>query len=258
MSGQLAHAAPRPGPGSSERLREVARSGFRNLVQIVPGAVGRGLLGGLKGLLLYGVGAGLLGLGGALIGRLRWELPWWLVAVNAVVPMIALGAAGAYASGLRSALLYLAEQMERRGVIRALYALLRPTLLKAARSAEGAARPVTERELAQKLRQSVLGRLRECEAPEDVRRSLGERLSTFVAGRLQRQLVFGVLGSLAAEMSAGASAEEMEQSGLAQLERALSELIVDLFELQARLALAVAFVVSVLPTVLYVLVARPG
>lgn len=250
-------ASPSGGLSASEQLTAVALNGFLNLVDIIPGAVGRGLVGAFKGALTYGLLGVSIGIGGALVARTRWDLPLWMVTVNAVVATVAFGAAGAYGSGLQAALSRLADEMDRRGVVRALYAMIRPALLKAAEAAENAAAPLAQHELVKKVHASVADRLSRAEAalPEPgLEPSLAERVTRFLARRVQAQLAFGILAQLAIAGGPGEVAGHLEQSGIAQLEGALRDFIVELFALQTKLAIGLAFLASVLPIVVYAVV----
>lgn len=239
-------------PPASEQLKTAARNGFLALVEIIPGAVGRGLLGAVKGFFLFGLAGAAIGAGGALLARLRWDLPVWMISLNAVVATVALALAGAYGMGLRSALTRLASEMEKRGVVRAIYALIRPALLKAARKAEEASRPLTQAELTRSIRESVGGRLRDSAAGVGAK-SLLDRVVRFIAGQLQEQMVLGVVMQVATAEKPDSAVEELEHTGLGKVEEAVSKFIVELFEMQTMLAFGAALVASVLPIVVYVL-----
>lgn len=262
MSQPLASAAVQPpaasagGLSASEQLTAVALNGFLNLVDIIPGVVGRGLIGALKGALTYGLLGAMIGIGGALIVRWRWDVPLWMVTVNAIVATVAFGAAGAYGSGLQAALSRFADEMDRRGLVCALYAMIRPALLKAAAAASTTVVPLSQHELVKSVRASVADRLSRAEdaLPEpSLQPTLTERVIRFLARRVQTQLAFGVIAQLAIAGGPGEVASHLEQSGISQLESALRDFIVDLFALQTKVAIALAFVVSVLPVLIYVM-----
>lgn len=241
-------AEPVSAASASAQLQQIAQSGFLALVEIIPGAIGRGLLGAVKGFFLFGLAGAAIGVGGALLARMRWELPLWMALVNAAVAIVALSLAGAYGMGLRAALVRLAEEMERRGVVVALYALLRPALLKAVDRAREAAGPVN---LSASVREAIRRRLSEATTGGD-ERSMLDRAQAFIARRFEEQLVWSVTAQLLAG-DAEDAARGLENAGLRRVEEAVSSFIVELFELQITLAFCAAMVASILPMTLYVL-----
>ncbi len=241
-----------PSPASAQ-LRSVARSGLLTLSQIIPRVVWRGFVSAFKGLLVFvPVGA----LFGGVAAFLGWQLggwPGWLLALDAVVASIAFGAAGGYTGAVRGALAELAAQLQQRGAVRAVYALVRPAALKVARQASQAARPLTHHELTVALTRSVGERLRQAEETVQVGGTWVDRIVRFLARRAERMLVLAASQKLLRSKDPKQTLLALENSGLESLEQTVGETLLDVHGLQVTLAWGAAVIASALPSALYVL-----
>jgi hypothetical protein len=243
------------GAAGWQALLAIAGAGVRALAEILPGALARGLAGGFT----WGAALGLLGaLGGAVaLGVTRsGDAPTWLVVLQPAVMAVAFACAGAYAGAVRAALAHVASQMEARGVVRALYALLRPAMAQVARRASAGGATLGRTALVREVRDEVWSRLARVEAEETDRARRAspgpaQRLAMFMAQRGERLLVIAAIGNLVTADDPDGALAQLEGMGLPKLEATVGELLRGLFSTQVKIAFAAATAVGAAPILVH-------
>lgn len=243
-------------PTTNQRVIELARQGFAALIQFVPAVLWAGLKRAIGGFFVMGLVGNIFAaaIAGYLfaVGR---PLPTWMIAVTLVVTPLSLSMAGAVVGGMRGLLGTLATLLAERNLIGYLYALVRPILVRAATMLAEKGGPVTRSEVLLRLRQAAGERMNAVLAPADPNESLGDKLDRLVASKLQMVLVMAAISPDATSADRQTAIAELEQTGIAKLESAMVGAISGLNDTQAIVAIAAGATASVLPYVLYFLLA---
>jgi len=255
MSAQPLEVQEAPVQSQREQLLALTRAGLRLFVRVVPALVWAGLVGALKGLVLFGlvglVAGGLFVLLPRLLGLP--PAPLWLDILSFVVPPIALSLAGGYLLMMQRMTQRLAQEAQERGLVRYLYAVIKPVLVQVGRRVQGKG-TLSRAELSRAIESSVAERMHEAAAGGDAGpSSLGDRMEGFLMEQSRR--VLGLL-ALRAALSApdGATAVRgVEDVGLDRLETALADTLEDLFFVQMVLALLGGLLVASAPAVIRLL-----
>jgi hypothetical protein len=241
-------------PSKRQQLLQGARSGFRLLREVVPPLVGAGLRGALLGGVLFGVG------GLALAVALPWGLPLlgagptplWLNLLNGVLIPLVLAIAGGYALMLQGVSGRLAEEVQKRGLVGYLYAILKPVTRQVAQRLKGTG-TLSRAELTRVIKQSLDERMREMAEEEGESPSHAKRLEGFLMEQSRRVLLMVALRTALSAPDVPTAVRDLETLGLERVESILAEVVEDLFFFQMMLALAAGLLVSALPTVLLLL-----
>lgn len=237
-------------PGS--KLAEYGAQGVYALISVVPGLVGSGFVGAIRGFFSLGLAAAimtaLLQLSCSWVGL---ELPSWLWVVHWIVWPLSFGIAGGYVGGARALLARLSREVAERNLVVYLYAIVRPTLSHVACSMErGAGRltPTTLRQELQTSARSTLERLVE----RTPAAGWIERVQTWVGLRMQLMLTLAALPVMTSTERQEVVAE-LEAVSVERVEEALADSIRGLFDTQVMLAGGVAALVSGVPLLGYAL-----
>jgi hypothetical protein len=233
----------------------IMRSTLKLLVQVVPSLIGAGLLGALKGVVIFG----LLGLGVSagylLLPRLLGSppRPIWLDTLGGVLPPLALSLAGGYVLMLQGVMKRLAREMKERGLVGYLYALIKPTVVQVAHHLRGAG-PLSRAEHRRAIKRALADRLRAAATASDQEpASRTERLERFLMQYSRRILGLVALRTALSAPDAPTAVRNLETLGLDRLESALEETLEDLFTLHMVLALGAGLLVTAVPPLLLVL-----
>jgi len=241
-------------PSKRQQLLQVARSGVKLLIGVVPSLVGAGLKGALKGVLIFG----LFGLALALVFPWMPRLfgspptPLWLDLLNGVLMPLALAVSGGYVLMLQGASARLAEEVQKRGLVSYLYAILKPVTLRAARRLRGAG-TLSRAELTHAIEQSLAERMREVSEDEGAPPSRSEKLEGFLMEHSRRVLGMVALRTAFSAPDVPTAVRDLESLGVERLESMLAETLEELFFFQMVLALGAGLLVAAVPTLLLLL-----
>ncbi len=239
-------------PAKAEQTATLARSGMRLLMGLVPSLLKAGVLGALKGLFLFGVLG--VGVGGAYVYAPSLlglpAAPGWLTALGLLLPPVALALAGGYALMVRGFTGRLAEEAQQLGLVRYLYAIIKPALAQAARRVSGKG-DVSRAELKSAIKQSVAEQVREAmEARAEGPPSFLKKVEGFLAENSRRVLGLVAVKAVLTAPDRGTAVKNLEEVGLERVEVVLSETLEDLFFFQMLLALGAGVLVSAVPAFL--------
>lgn len=243
-----------PASTGRQQLMQVARTGLGLLVRVVPPLVGAGLLGALKGGLLFGLLGLVASVGFVALPSITGAppLPLWLKLLSLALMPAALAFSGGYALALKAVANRLAQEAQERGLVGYLYAVIKPTALQVARRLRGSG-SLSRAELTREIERSLAERLREASASDPSTPSRAERLERALINNSNRILCFAMLMTAASAPDAPAAVRELENLGIQRLEDALGETLEDVFSFQMMLALGGGLLVAALPPVLSVL-----
>jgi hypothetical protein len=255
MSSQPLAAQAAPVPSKREQLLALTRSGLRLFVSMVPSLVGAGLLGAIKGLVVFGL-TGLVA--GALFVLLPRFLglppaPLWLEILGFLLPPLALSLSGGYILMVQRVTERLAHEAQERGMVRYLYAVIKPVLVQVGRRLQGKG-TLSRAELSRAIESSVAERMHEVADPSDkALPSLGERMERFLMEHSRRVLGLLALRAAVTAPDASTAVRNVEEVGIDRLEMALAETLEDLFFVQMLLALMAGILVAAAPAVIRLL-----
>jgi hypothetical protein len=241
-------------PSKRQQLLQVARSGLKLLIGVVPSLVGAGLKGALKGVLIFG----LFGLVLALVLPWMPELlgtsptPLWLDLLNGVLMPLALAVSGGYVLMLQGVSARLAEEVQKRGLMGYLYAILKPVTLRVAHRLRGSG-TLSRAELSRAIEQSLAERMREVSEEEGAPPSRSERLEGFLMEHSRRVLGMVALRTAFSAPDVPTAVQNLETLGVERLESMVAEVLEELFFFQMMLALGAGLLVAALPTLLLLL-----
>jgi hypothetical protein len=255
MSSQPLAVQATPVPSKREQLLALTRSGLRLFLSVVPSLVWAGLLGALKGVVLFGLTGLVAGATFVLLPRLLGlpPAPLWLEILGFLLPPFALSLSGGYILMVQRATERLAREVQERGMVRYLYAVIKPVLVQVGRRLRGQG-TLSRAELSRAIESSVAEQLKEAAADgEQAPHSLGERMEGFLM--MQSRRVLGLLALRAALTAPDVStaAHNVEELGIARLEMALADTLEDLFFVQMLLALVAGVLVAASPAVIRLL-----
>ncbi len=228
-------------PSKRQQLLQVARSGLKLLIGVVPSLVGAGLKGALKGVLIFG----LFGLVLALVLPWMPELlgtsptPLWLDLLNGVLMLQGVSAR-------------LAEEVQKRGLMGYLYAILKPVTLRVAHRLRGSG-TLSRAELSRAIEQSLAERMREVSEEEGAPPSRSERLEGFLMEHSRRVLGMVALRTAFSAPDVPTAVQNLETLGVERLESMVAEVLEELFFFQMMLVLGAGLLVAALPTLLLLL-----
>lgn len=255
MSNRAEVVQAAPVPSKREQLLALARSGLRLFIGMVPSLVGAGLLGALKGLVLFGLAGLVVGALFVLLPRLLElpPMPLWLESLGFLLPAIALSLSGGYILMVQRVTEGLAREVQERGMVRYLYAVIKPVLVQVGRRIQGKG-TLSRAELSRVIESSVAEQLREAAADgEQAPRSLGERMEGFLMEHSRRVLGLLALRAALTAPDASTAARNVEELGIDRLEMALAETLEELFFVQMLLALMAGVLVAASPAVIWLL-----
>jgi len=255
MSAQPLEAQAAPVPSPRDQLLALTRAGLRLFVSMVPALIGAGLLGALKGLLLFGLVGLVVGGLFLLLPRLMGlpEAPLWLEILGVLLPPVALSISGGYILMMQRMTQGLAQQAQERGVVRYLYAVIKPVLVQVGRRIRGTG-TLSRAELSRAIESSVAEQMHEAAVNGDSDSpSLGERMEGFLMEHSRRVLGLLALRAAVTAPDAATAVRNVEDVGLERLEIALADTLEDLFLVQMLLALLAGLLVAGAPAVIRLL-----
>lgn len=238
-------------PSKSEQAASLARSGVRLLISIVPSLLKGAVLGALKGLFLFGILG--VAVGGAYVFAPSWlgvpAAPGWLLALGMLLPPLALAVAGGYALMVRGFTGRLAEEAQERGLVRYLYAIIKPALAQVS-SRLGGRQKLSRSELSRAIKASVAEQVREAMEPPQGPPSFLKKVEGFLAENSYRVLGLVAVKAAVTAPDGATAVKNLEEIGIERVEVTLSETLEDLFFFQMVLALGAGVLVSAVPAFL--------
>ncbi|MCP3102865.1 hypothetical protein LZ198_28705 [Myxococcus sp. K15C18031901] len=237
--------------GTRRRLAGLARGGVRLFVGVVPALLGAGLWGALKGMFLFGAFGALMAGVFALSPRFTGgaPIPPWLLFTSFVVTPLSLALAGGYVLMLQGVGDRLAREVQSRGLMGYVYAVIKPAALQVAQRLRGKGR-LGRAELVQAIEQSVVERLRQPASEREEAPSRMEWLEQFLMEQSHRVLGLVALRSVLTAPDVPSAIESLETLAIDRLEGALVETLEDLYFVQRLLALGLGVVLAAVPTLL--------
>lgn len=255
MSSPSLEAQAAPVPSKREQLLALTRSGLRLFISMVPGLVGAGLLGALKGLLVFGL-TGLVA--GALFVLLPRAMglppaPLWLEVLSLLLPPLALAVSGGYVLMVQRVTERLAHEAQERGLVRYLYAIIKPVLVQVGRRLQGKG-TLSRAELSRAIEDSMAERVHAAVADaEQAPPSMGERMEGFLMEQSRRVLGLLALRAALTAPDSSTAVRNVEELGIERLELVLADTLEDLFFVQMVLAFLAGVLVASVPAVLRLL-----
>lgn len=239
-------------PAQGEQAASLARSGLRLLAGVVPSLLKAGVLGALKGVFLFGALG--VGVGAAYVyAPSMLGLPaasGWLTALGMLLPPLALALAGGYALMVRGFTGRLAEEAQELGLVRYLYAIIKPALAQVSRRVSGKVN-LSRAELKSAIKQSVAEQVRDAmEARAEGPRSFLKQVEGFLAENSRRVLGLVAVKAVLTAPDQATAMKNLEEVGIERVELVLSETLEDLFFFQMLLALGAGVLVSAVPALL--------
>lgn len=245
-SNVLAEATP---TSKRQVVKGVARAGLRMLVGVVPGLVGSGLWGAVKGFFLFGTLG--LALAGTFLVAPRLlgmpPTPGWLEVLSLGLTPFALALAGGFALMLNGIGSRLAEEAQERGWMGYAYAVLKPAALQVAQRLRSTG-PLGRKELIQAIKSSVAEQQREPPEEDTGPPSRTQRLERFLMEQSYRVLGAVALRTVLTAPDSETAVRELETLAVDRLEVSLVERLEDLFFVQQVLALVVGVLIAAIPT----------
>lgn len=232
----------------------LARFGLRLLVSVVPSMLGAGLLGALKG--VFGFGLAGLAVGVASLFVPGWmgspPAPRWLTVLGVALPPLALALSGGYILMVQGATGRLAEEAQKRGLVRYLYAIIKPALVQAAKRLRGTG-SLSRAELSRAIKHSVAEQVHGAmQAGDEVPVSFRQKVERFLMENSYRALGLVAVRAAVTAPDVPTAVKNLEEVGIERLELTLSETLEDLFFFQMILALLAGVLVAAAPTLLMV------
>lgn len=240
------------GPGKGEQAAALARSGVKLLISLVPSLLKGAVLGALKGLFLFGILG--VGVGGAYVFAPSLlgvpAAPGWLLALGMLLPPLALAVAGGYALMVRGFTGRLAEEAQERGLVRYLYAIIKPALAQVSRRL-GGKEQLSRAELSRAIKASVAEQVRDAmDARAQGPRSFRQKVEGVLAENSYRVLGLVAVKAAVTAPNGATAVKNLEEIGIERVETTLSETLEDLFFFQLLLALGAGVLVSAVPAFL--------
>lgn len=256
MSSALAEIQEAETPSKQQQqLMAVARSGLKVLVKVVPSLVGAGLWGAIKGAVIFGTTGLAVGVGYLLLPQYLGTpaTPIWLKILSGVLPPVALSVAGGYILMLQGVTARLAREVQERGLVGYLYAIIKPTVVQVAHRLRGSS-TLSRTELTHAIERSLNERVSEAALASDREpASRTERLERFLMMQSRRVLCLVAVRTALSAPDAPTAVKELETLGIDRLENALAETLEDLFNFHMLIGLVVGLLVAALPPLLMVL-----
>lgn len=233
---------------ASAKVLGWAKGSTAALAAVLP----RVLVGGLKGGAVGAVGMGVLGAALAAASAQWWhargaELPSWLYASLVAVPVL-WAVAGGFVGTVRGLLSALGQALLDQGLVRWVYAQVKPAAASVVRAAQGRI-PARAGEVAAMLKAQL-------DAQEERGGAEPGRLDAvthWLAMRSRRVLALSVIGHVARAPSGAQAIAELEKLGIARLEQVLLDSLGDLFAVKVTLVAGATMLLSVAPQVVYAL-----
>jgi hypothetical protein len=247
--------AAAPLPSKREQLLALTRSGLRLFVSVVPSLVGAGLLGAIKGLVVFGLMGLLAGALFVLLPRFLGlpQAPLWLEILGFLLPPLALSLSGGYILMVQRVTERLAHEVQERGLVRYLYAVIKPVLVQVGRRVQGKG-TLSRAELSRAIEASVTERMQEVADPSDqAPPTLGKRMESFLMEHSRRVLGLLALRAALTAPDKSSAVHNVEDVGIERLEMALADTLEDLFFIQMLLALLAGLLVAGAPAVIRLL-----
>jgi hypothetical protein len=254
MSSPLLADQAAPLPSKREQLLALTRSGLRLFISMVPSLVGAGLLGALKGLVVFGLTGLVAGALFVLLPRISGlpPAPLWLEVLGLLLPPLALSLSGGYILMVQRVTEKLAHEVQERGMVRYLYAVIKPVLVQVGRRLQGQG-TLSRAELSRAIESSVAERLQEADPSDKPSPSFGERMEGFLMEQSRRVLGLLALRAALTAPDASTAVRNVEELGIERLEMALADTLEDLFFVQMLLALIAGVLVAAAPVVIRLL-----
>lgn len=181
------------------------------------------------------------------------QAPLWLETLGVLLPPVALSISGGYILMMQGMTQRLAREAQERGLVRYLYAVIKPVLVQVGRRMRGTG-TLSRAELSRAIERSVAEQMQEAAVDGDpASPSFGERMEGFLMEHSRRVLGLLALRAAVTAPDAETAVRNVEDVGLERLEMTLAETLEDLFFVQMLLALIAGLLVASAPAVIRLL-----